>query len=224
MFMDPTSPALDSFGFGGADKHNTIMSPIIKESPNPFGSPAGFSPMEDFLTISPQMFSSVPMSNAMSHLATPSDFDSPLFPTNDHDDYENWDPLFPDAEKIDGTTVNPSLFSPSAPPMERNFSSTSSKASNSPSSIGYSGISKVKKNARKRVSLPPLDPSKAKDPTELKRIKNTAAARKSREKKAKLVEDLESQVDALTKENLDLRNELAEYKRLYQAQHSPFFH
>jgi hypothetical protein len=229
MFMDPTSPALDGFGFGGADKHNTIMSPIIKDSPNPFGSPAGFSPVEDFLdmqTISPaQMFSSVPMSHAMSHLTTPSEcFDSPLFPTND--DFDNWenDPLFPDAEKIDGTTVNPSFFSPSAPAMERNFSSTSSKASNSPSSIGFSGISKVKKNARKRVSLPPLDPSKAKDPTELKRIKNTAAARKSREKKAKLVDDLESQVDALTKENLELRNELAEFKRMYQAQQTPFFH
>lgn len=224
MFMDQASPVMESVGFaGGADKQISIMSPIIKDSPNPFGSPTSFSPVEDYLdmqqTISPaQMFSSVPMSHAMSHLTTPSEcFDSPLFPD---DDLDQWDqnPLFPDADNVDATSAESLFFSPSAPAMERDFSSTSSKISNSPSSIGFSGISKVKKNSRKRVSLPPLDPSKAKDPTELKRIKNTAAARKSREKKAKLVDDLEATVEDLRKENFELKQRLAEYERLKQQQ------
>lgn len=215
---------MDGFGFaGGADKQLSIMSPIIKESPNPFGSPAGLSPVEDFLdmqqTISPaQMFSSVPMSHAMSHLDTPSEcFDSPLFPDVD-EDLDQWQnaPLFPDADNVDATSAEAMFFSPSAPAMERDFSTTSSKASASPSSIGFSGITKVKKNTRKRASLPPLDPSKAKDATELKRIKNTAAARKSREKKAKLVDDLEARVESLEKENFDLRARLAQYERAQQ--------
>lgn len=207
-------------------QHLVDMSPVIQGSPNPFGSPS-LSPVDDYLDlpsidISPQQnFTSFPMTATLSHVSATSDcFDSgsPLF-ADLEPDMDTWpDFMITETEKIDAPTfVADPVFPPTqtidSVPMQRDDSATStySKSSISPS-MTYSGVTK-RKNPRKRQELPVLDLSAAKDATELKRMKNTAAARKSREKKAQLVETLEREVAIKNENERLLLEEIKELKR-----------
>ncbi|KAI4134352.1 MAG: hypothetical protein LQ347_001605 [Umbilicaria vellea] len=192
------------------------------------------------LTVSPQELlldsASAPASATLTDLSTPSGlspWDSPMF-TNSTDtspNYgvdevtENWHTLFPDSGSLHVNDVTPtpaveglnpqheSLNSAVAPAMSRNQSSPSqSPFSARGSSRGrHSSIGGV--NARKRSKpLPLVFPDDPEDMVSIKRARNTAAARKSRQKKTQMLEDLEGQVAELTNVNVHLHTENVQLK------------
>lgn len=186
------------------------------------------------LTVSPQELLlesvSAPPSATFTELSTPgcSPWESPMFanssdtsPNYDIDDVgENFYTLFPENGSLD---VNDAIPSPAiedlnpnsavAPAMSRTKSSSSqSPFSGRSSSQGrHSSIAGV--NARKRSKpLPPVLPDNPNDSVSVKRARNTAAARKSRQKKTQMLEDLEGQVTELTNVNVHLQTENTQLK------------
>lgn len=174
---------------------------------------------------------SAPPSATLTNVSTPgySPWESPLF-TNSADTSpsyvldeigENFSfSLFPDSGSLGANDV---FSSPAmedlksnnavAPAMSRNPSSSSHSPflGRSPSQGRHSSVAGV--NARKRTK--PLPPIALGDPTDLvsvKRARNTAAARKSRQKKSQLLEDLEEQVGELKSMNAHLQTENAHLK------------
>lgn len=192
------------------------------------------------LTVSPQELlldsGSAPASATLTDLSTPSGlspWDSPMFtnstdtsPNYGVDDVtEDWHSLFPDSGSLHVNDINPTpaiedldpqsdiLNSAVAPAMSRNQSSSSqSPFSGRRSSQGrHSSISGV--NARKRLKpLAPVFPDNPNDVVSVKRARNTAAARKSRQKKTQMLEDLEGQVAELTNVNVHLQTENGQLK------------
>ena len=186
-------------------------------------------------TVSPQELLldsvSAPPSATLTNVSTPgySPWESPLF-TNSADTSPSYGldeigetfsfSLFPDSGSLGANDV---FSSPAmedlksnnavAPAMSRNPSSSSQSPflGRSPSQGRHSSIAGV--NARKRTK--PLPPIALGDPTDLvsvKRARNTAAARKSRQKKTQLLEDLEEQVGELKSMNAHLQTENAHFK------------
>ena len=181
-------------------------------------------------TISPQELlldsMSAPPSATLTNLSTPGDspWESPFFnhstdtsPAYGQEEIEedyNF-PLFPDGGSLGVNDVFPSPGmkdlkpnSTVAPAMSRNQSSSSqSPFSGCSSSLGrHSSIAGV--NARKRSKpLPPVHPGDPNDLVSVKRARNTAAARKSRQKKTQMLEELEEQVVELTNVNVHLQTE-----------------
>jgi len=185
MFVDQPSPLSHQFYSGLPDKHLDITSPMIKDSPNPW-SPGLSTPGDmwsDNFTVSPrQVFSNAVPSGALSSFTTPSsEFEaSPNFEIEgDFGTGLHNMPLFPDA--VTENAIKSSVA------MERDFSSSSISKGSSPA------VGKIQKKRQKKTDLPAIqfDPS---NPMEVKRAKNTAAARKSREKKAKYVDELEETI------------------------------
>jgi len=202
----------------------------VDTSFNPINDPA---PAQTPDTVSPKdllMDHSAPPSTAFTNLSTPGfspmDSDaysadtSPLFATaEDLDPMEsqNWSSLFPEENINAASNFSPAtkmedlqLFATPAP-MSRNQSSPGqSPYSGRASAQGrHSSVSGV--NARKRDK--PLPPITIEDPSDIvavKRARNTAAARKSRQKK------MES-MDKLELENSELRAEVAKWKALALA-------
>ncbi|KAL9068600.1 MAG: hypothetical protein Q9157_006460 [Trypethelium eluteriae] len=181
-------------------------------------------------TISPSdlVNESVPNSTAMTNLTSPSPWETPL------DDFETsplfdglqgdptlgssdqWFSLFPDQEHdndvIQRSTSQRSFDSAaSASPIvlhpggqsNRKMSTTASPA------VKHSQTAGVHKKNRE---LPPIlaDPG---DPIAVKRARNTAAARKSRDRKVKKFEDMEGEIMALRREKADLQAEMEEWKK-----------
>jgi len=209
--------------FGDFDEFAGYSSPSV---PTAFDMTDSAPGSGNLATVSPQdllvreSFVSAPGSNALTNLTSPSVYDqspefndtfdvSPHFGSSDFDvdtaassAADQWYPLFPS----DVTqTVNPSVSpAAAAATMERNPSASSlpqRKSGNdaSPPQRGHgrhSSISGV--NSRRRDKpLPPIvidDPS---DQTAMKRARNTLAARKSRDRKARRFEDLESEISNL---------------------------
>ena len=149
---------------------------------------------------------SAPPSAATTYLSTPGTFSmespfvthstdtSPMFADDLLDEgADTWGTLFP----ID-SAVHQSIEAV-APPMSRNQSSpgqSSSRGSHQGRHSSFSGI-----NAKKRDK--PLPPITIEDPSDLvavKRARNTAAARKSRQKKMERVEELEAKIVQLEME------------------------
>lgn len=119
---------------------------------------------------------------------------------------DSWPSLFPDnsgqPEEMpivpteDMTKSSPYLVTVGTNGMARQRSSPGQSPHASRGTPRHSSVSGV--NARKRDK--PLPPITVRDPTdtvELKRARNTAAARKSRQKKVERVEELEKQVEEL---------------------------
>lgn len=178
-------------------------------------------------TVSPQdllvhePFLSAPNSTALTALTSPSIYNespdfgdsydvSPNFGSGDFDSSaggEAWFPLFPQAEpqsKLPQKAANPDsspastsddleAIEPGAGRHRRKSSGTS------PPSGRHSSVAGV--NCRRRDK--PLPPIIVDDPTDviaMKRARNTLAARKSRERKAQRLEELEEKIAKLTEE------------------------
>lgn len=158
---------------------------------------------------------SAPNSTAFTNLTTPSNFGespgfdnyevSPNFSDLDATSTENWFSLFPE-----GTATDPSPASVKSPmeasadlEMTETDSLPRRKSSNSPPSSHshgrHSSVSGV--NPRRRdKSLPPIIVDDPNDTVAMKRARNTLAARKSRQRKAQRLEELEEKIAKLEEE------------------------
>ena len=170
-------------------------------------------------TVSPQDlfrdFTSAPNSTAFTNLTSPSlygespDFHdnldvSPGFDTNDFGGNagDPWYPLFP-SEPMPTTSIPALDQSPAQQPEELEVVPKASrrKSGNSPASSHgrHSSVSGV--NSRRRDKpLPPIVVDDPSDTIAMKRARNTLAARKSRERKAQKLEDLEEKIAKLEEE------------------------
>lgn len=158
---------------------------------------------------------SAPNSSAFTNLTTPSNFGespefenyevSPNFGDFEAGSTENWFPLFPESAITDQATA--SFESPIEAPAELEIAETDSlprrKSGNSPPSSHshgrHSSVSGV--NSRRRDKpLPPIIVDDPNDSIAMKRARNTLAARKSRERKAQKLEELEEKIAKLEEE------------------------
>jgi len=162
---------------------------------------------------------SAPNSTAFTNLTSPSVYnDSPAYPDgyevspmyggNDLDPAmsDPWFPLFPDA----GATANADIEqspvdqSPLEPVEELEVSellrnSQRRRSGTSPGSVKASSTSGV--SARKRNQpLPPIVVEDPQDTVAIKRARNTLAARKSRQKKMERFDELEGEIEKLTRD------------------------
>ncbi|KAJ8129065.1 hypothetical protein O1611_g4565 [Lasiodiplodia mahajangana] len=216
----PEVDALDGLGgftaFGGGAS-TVFSSPAISGcdldvSPAPSSTHLGTVSPGELLIREPF---SAPNSTAFTNLTTPSNFgESPEFENyevspgfGDFDvSHENWFPLFPQENATtDQTTL--SVKSPVEAPAELEIAETDSlprrKSGNSPPSSNsharHSSVSGV--NARRRDKpLPPIIVDDPNDTVAMKRARNTLAARKSRERKAQKLEELEEKIAKLEEE------------------------
>ncbi|KAI0105074.1 hypothetical protein GGR51DRAFT_202811 [Nemania sp. FL0031] len=158
---------------------------------------------------------SAPNSTAFTNLTTPSNFgESPEFENYEvspsFGDFdvapEHWFPLFPQENATtDQTTL--SVKSPVEAPAELEIAETDSlprrkSGNSSPSSNSHARHSSVSGvNARRRDKpLPPIIVDDPSDSVAMKRARNTLAARKSRERKAQKLEELEEKIAKLEEE------------------------
>lgn len=208
--------SLEGFTAFGGGASTVFSSPAISSRDLDLGSVPGSSHLD---TVSPgellirDQFSA-PNSTAFTNLTTPSDFGespefenyeiSPNFGDVDPGSADHWFPLFPESTITDPATV--SIKSPIEVPIEpENFETDSlprRKSSNSPPSshhgrhLSVSGV-----NSRRRDKpLPPIIVDDPNDTIAMKRARNTLAARKSRERKAQKLEELEEKIAKLEEE------------------------
>ncbi|KAJ1338362.1 general control protein GCN4 [Microdochium nivale] len=160
---------------------------------------------------------SAPNSTAFTNLTSPSlyngspDFDgfdvSPNFGHNDFDigtgSADAWFPLFPQ----DNTITDAALVAIDQSPLVQNLdiepvAQPRRKLGASPTSMSHGRHSSVSGvNSRRRDKpLPPIVIDDPQDNVAMKRARNTLAARKSRERKAQKMEDLEDKIAKLEEE------------------------
>ncbi|KAL2162103.1 hypothetical protein VTH06DRAFT_7888 [Thermothelomyces fergusii] len=178
-------------------------------------------------TVSPQdlliqdPFMSAPNSTALTALTSPSlygespDLDaydvSPSYPSGDFGSTDAWYPLFPQAKPRPEAAPKPASSEQSpasksddsggvSAPGHRRKSSGTSPPSSRPSSIA--GVS----SRRRDKPLPPIIVDDPTDVVAMKRARNTLAARKSRERKAQRLEELEQRIVQLTAERDHWKN------------------
>lgn len=216
----PTDVDLDDLPIFDGGASTAFSSPAVRTSFDFNGSMS--SSASNLGTVSPQdlliqePFMSAPNSAALTALTSPSVYNespefgdgydvSPNFGSADFDGSgDPWYPLFPQE-----TSSAPEQTNLEDSPAQRsddidsvgNGSGTSRKKSNgSPTSGGrHSSVSGV--NARKRDKpLPPIMVDDPNDTVAMKRARNTLAARKSRERKAQRLEDLEEKIAKLEQE------------------------
>ncbi|KAI0429119.1 hypothetical protein F5Y09DRAFT_332101 [Xylaria sp. FL1042] len=206
-----------AFG-GGASASTAFSSPAITGCDLDVGSASSSTHLG---TVSPgelllrEQFSA-PNSTAFTNLTTPSNFGespefenfevSPNFGDFDAGSTENWFSLFPESTITNQATA--SNKSPVEAPAELEITETDSlprrKSGNSPSSSTsqhgkHSSVSGV--NSRRRDKpLPPIVVDDPNDTVAMKRARNTLAARKSRERKAAKLEELEDRIAKLEEE------------------------
>ncbi|TWU75079.1 hypothetical protein ED733_006796 [Metarhizium rileyi] len=181
-------------------------------------------------TVSPQdlliqePFMSAPNSSALTALTSPSiydespDFDgfdvSPNFGSAEFESSgDSWYPLFPQDSNTSGPEMNLE-DSPAQKSDDTDIDSVSrvsgsgnrKKATNSPTSSGrHSSVAGV--NSRKRDKpLPPIIVEDPCDTVAMKRARNTLAARKSRERKAQRLDELEDRIAKLEAERDHWKN------------------
>lgn len=192
-----SSPAVPAFDFNGS----------VSSSASNLGT---VSP-QDLLVQEP--FMSAPNSAALTALTSPSvynespefDYDvSPHFGTGDFEtSADAWYPLFPQDSNGPETSRledSPAQRSDDVDSIGRGSSGSGrKKSSGSPNSGRYSSVSGV--NARKREKpLPPIVIEDPLDVVAMKRARNTLAARKSRERKAVRLDELEDRIAKLEAE------------------------
>jgi len=205
-----------AFDFGSASSSTTNMATV--------------SPQD--LLISDHSFMSAPNSAAITALTSPSVYNvspdfgdgydvSPDFGSNDFDSNNipaEWFPLFPPTgnqqsglSKVQNLEDSPATQSDEleiAPSKSTTSGHHRRKSSQSPPSGRHSSVSGV--NPRRRDKpLPPIIVDDPSDTVAMKRARNTLAARKSRERKAHRLEDLEEQLE---KSNADREKSEAEHK------------
>ncbi|AEO58942.1 hypothetical protein MYCTH_2315566 [Thermothelomyces thermophilus ATCC 42464] len=181
-------------------------------------------------TVSPQdlliqePFMSAPNSTALTALTSPSLYGespefgdaydvSPTFGSGDFDtgSTDAWYPLFPQANPRPEAAPKPASAEQSpasksddsgvaSAPGHRRKSSGTSPPSSRPSSIAGVG------SRRRDKPLPPIIVDDPTDVVAMKRARNTLAARKSRERKAQRLEELEQRIVQLTAERDHWKN------------------
>lgn len=215
IFQDNTASEMDY----SIDFSSPMFNPInAAASSQRSDIPQTISPKDVFIDSNPSssvttnmttpasLFNDTPMSQ---FLDSPAVFSSNTSPWDDEYDIENqnFSPLF----AVDNTPVDDGLFSeqivhpsiePMGPPrMTRMKASPGSSTSLGASHTRHSSIAGGRTRKRKEP-LPPIavgDEKYAK-PEDVKRARNTMAARKSREKKVQKLEELESRVQELQQE------------------------
>ncbi|KAK5653338.1 hypothetical protein OQA88_9029 [Cercophora sp. LCS_1] len=205
---------LDDFtAFEGGASTTAYSSPAFPV----FDINSASSSTSNMATVSPhellisEPFMSAPNSTALTALTSPSIYNdspdfgdgfdvSPNFGSNEYDGGADvWFPLFPPANnqpvqpKVEHSPTQDSeeleIIEPTQGHQRR-------KSSNSPPSGRHSSVSGV--NSRRRDKpLPPIIVEDPNDVVAMKRARNTLAARKSRERKALRLDELEAQIEKL---------------------------
>ncbi|KAL2016932.1 hypothetical protein VTK56DRAFT_2849 [Thermocarpiscus australiensis] len=214
----------DFTAFEGGASTTAYSSPAL---PSVFDlSASASSSTTNMGTISPQdlliqePFMSTPNSTALTALTSPSVYNespefgdcydvSPSFGSGDLDTgaSDAWFPLFPQAKPQPESTQKPAAAESSpaskSDELEVKESSPESRrrksSGSSPPSGRHSSVAGVGSRRRDK----PLPPIIVEDPTDIvamKRARNTLAARKSRERKAQRLEELEQRILELTEE------------------------
>ncbi|KAK4157063.1 cross-pathway control protein 1 [Chaetomidium leptoderma] len=214
----------DFTAFEGGASTTAYSSPALA-SVFDFSGSASSSTTNNMGTVSPQdlliqdPFMSAPNSTALTALTSPSLYDespefgdcynvSPSFGSGDFDTGSNdaWFPLFPQANPRPEVPQQPTSAedSPASKSDDlevtasavghRRKSSATSPPSSRPSSIAGVGA------RRRDKPLPPIIVEDSTDVTAMKRARNTLAARKSRERKALRLDELEEKISKLTAE------------------------
>ncbi|MCJ1328242.1 hypothetical protein MMC10_004918 [Thelotrema lepadinum] len=193
---------------------------------------------DDLQTVSPQdivmdINLSAPPSAAMTNLSTPqtltwdSPYSSILHSNNTSPNFldedlelesSDWPSLFPNESPPD---VKPSIEA--ASPIISTSRSTPSSMARTHSSPGgrYSSVSGVKKPRNRNKPLPDLNPEKVEDPHEKKRMRNTLAARKSRQKRVEAQSHAELEIEQLKHELDHTKAELDRYQAMFQQHIAP---
>jgi len=186
-------------------------------------NPSASSSTSNMGTVSPQdlllqdPYMSAPNSTALTTLTSPSVYNespgydssydvSPNFGTNDFDPHvgDSWFPLFPQdntAQQMAPAATGDQSPAEISDELEVGQSSGRRKSgqSRSPPSGRHSSVSGVNSRNRNKP-LPPIVVEDPHDTIAMKRARNTLAARKSRERKAQKLEDLEEKIEKLTAE------------------------
>ncbi|KAI0483675.1 hypothetical protein F4859DRAFT_503237 [Xylaria cf. heliscus] len=207
--------SLEGFTAFGGGASTAFSSPAIHDldmSPASSSTNLGtVSPGE--LLLSEQY--SAPNSSAFTNLTTPSNFGespeyenyevSPNFGDFDAGSSENWYSLFPESTITDQVTTSTKSSVEAPAELEKlEADSLPCRKSGTPSSPSatrnrHSSVSGV--NARRRDKpLPPIIIDDPNDTVAMKRARNTLAARKSRERKAQKLEELEEKIAKLEQE------------------------
>lgn len=211
---------LDDFTVFDGGASTAFSSPAV---PSAFDFSSASSVASHMGTVSPQdllihePFMSAPNSTALTALTSPSvynespDLDgynvSPNFDTGDFEAPNNdpWYPLFPsESNSLEqaNNEQSPAQGSDDIDSVDRSSGSTTGKkrSSGSPTgSIRHSSVSGVASRKRDKP-LPPIIVEDAGDVVSMKRARNTLAARKSRERKAMRLEELEERIEKLEAE------------------------
>lgn len=200
----------------GLDGLTSLEGDIPYSPAIPTGYDISTSSSSNMGTVSPQdlllqdPYMSAPNSTALTTMTSPSDYHvspeftqdfSPAFGAADMDAPDNWYPLFPGSETHAVKPAAPFISNETEEPLEVVEPTTTSrrKSSNSPGHGRHSSISGVKSRRREKP-LPPIVVEDKSDTVAMKRARNTLAARKSRERKAVRLEELEAQIEELTRE------------------------
>ncbi|KAI1493927.1 hypothetical protein F5X96DRAFT_685784 [Biscogniauxia mediterranea] len=218
----PDALSLEDFtAFGGGASTPAYSSPAIPGYDVNVSSAS--SSTTNIGTVSPhdllirEPFTSAPNSSALTNLTSPSIYnESPDFPDTfevspnfEHGDFgasssDPWFPLFPPESTL--TEPAPAANSPAQKSEELEVVEATSqsrrKSGNSPSSGSHGRHSSVSGvNSRRRDKpLPPIVVDDPNDSVAMKRARNTLAARKSRERKAQRLEELEETIAKLEEE------------------------
>jgi hypothetical protein len=224
----PSDFDLDDFtAFEGGASTTAYSSPALPSVFDLSGSAS--SSTTNMGTVSPQdliqePFMSAPNSTALTVLTSPSIYNespefgdcydvSPSFGSGDFDtgSTDAWFPLFPQSNPRPETAQKPASAeqSPASKSEDlevaaalghRRKSSGASPPSSRPSSIAGVG------SRRRDKPLPPIIVEDPNDVVAMKRARNTLAARKSRERKAQRLEELEEKIMKLTAERDHWKN------------------
>jgi len=213
-------------GFEAGAPSSTFSSPAI---PTQFDlNTSSSSSTTNMGTVSPhdllihEPYMSAPNSTALTALTSPSiynespefndSFDvSPNFGSGDFDTGSNdpWFPLFPQEttgpEAIPAVDHSPGQKSDDFDVVELASPGGRRKPSNSPPNGRHSSVSGVSSRRRDKP-LPPIIVEDPHDVVAMKRARNTLAARKSRERKAHRLEELEEKITKLEAERDHWKN------------------
>ena len=206
-----------------AGGHLHLETPSF-ESVNSSSNPQTVSPKDIVMDVN----FSAPASAALTNLSTPQTYtwDSPSFDLLHSADTSpnfldeelgpeahSWTPLFPtDSPSVD---VKPSI-EPTSPDLSASPSAATMARTHSSPGGRLSSVSGVKKSRTRRKDLPDLNPEKEKDPATKKRIRNTLAARKSRDKRARERDTHLDEIDQLRHELDQTKAELDRYKQMFK--------
>lgn len=216
----------DFTAFEGGASTSAYSSPAVQSVFDLAGSVS--SSATNMGTVSPQdlliqePFMSAPNSTALTALTSPSIYESPEFgdcydvsPSFGSGDFdtgstEAWFPLFPPtnprpevAQKPASAEQSPATKSDDlevAAALGHRRTSSGASPSSRPSAVAGVGA------RRRDKPLPPIIVANPEDPVQVKRARNTLAARKSRERKAQRMEELEAQILKLTAERDHWKN------------------